>query len=235
MTQAVVFDLDDTLIHTIKIYNDARDMAFAHMSKLGLDITGIEQVLYDVEIINIKKYGFSKERFPRSLAKVYGALCKAQGKTYDGYQGWFIEGIGWDIYECEYPVRDGVVETLVALAEQYPDVLLILCTKGDKAVQTIKAHRSGVALYFDHIEVVDHKTIDTYIQLADKYQLTPSLCYMVGDSVKSDVNPSSYAGFNAVWVPCEEAWVHEVEEPTDRHVRLNHIGELLDLLRTPAL
>mgnify|MGYP001412507415 CR=1 FL=1 len=227
-----IFDLDDTLIETYPVYKLKKAEAVARISDLGLDTTHAQAVLEDVERANVKKYGFSKERFPRSLAKLYGELCKRQQVPFDGYEAWKIEGLGWSIYDHQHHILAGAHEVLRTL--QTRGHKLICFTKGDVHVQTGKVVRAQLHGYFDAIEVAEDKNADAFLAVCSKHNLSIENTIMVGDSIKSDINPAASLGIRAIWIPPVEAWSFEVEAIHPNHTQLNHLREVLDLQLTPV-
>jgi putative hydrolase of the HAD superfamily len=128
----------------------------------------------------------------------------------------------------------GAVEpTLAALAQQYP---LMLITKGDFFEQHRKIERSGLAKYFQYIEIVVDKTPDTYRGVLGKYHLEPHRFLMVGNSLRSDILPVLEIGGQAVYIPYFTTWSHEIVDETEgttlNYIKLEHLGQLPDLIKT---
>ena len=66
---------------------------------------------------------------------------------------------------------------------------LTLITKGDLRAQHRKIAKSGLAAYFEHTEVVAEKDRDTYAWILDRCRVRPAGFVMVGNSLKSDIQP----------------------------------------------
>ena len=75
------------------------------------------------------------------------------------------------------------------------------------------------------------KNRDTYAQLSAEHKLDADRTWMIGNSPKSDVNPSLAAGLRAVLVPHERTWTLEREEIRDPEGRLLVAHGFSDLLR----
>ncbi len=105
----------------------------------------------------------------------------------------------------EHPIHliDGVADTLEYLADRHD---LILFTKGDPAEQQAKIERSGIHHLFDHAMIVKEKDMAAYENLAGVRKFEVSRTWMVGNSPKSDINPSLAAGWNAALVPHARTW-----------------------------
>jgi putative hydrolase of the HAD superfamily len=78
--------------------------------------------------------------------------------------------------------------------------------------QSGKIERSGLRRLFNAVEIVAEKNQPTYESIVDKYGLDPTRSWMIGNSPKSDINPSLAAGLNAVFIPHDQTWVLEHEE-----------------------
>jgi putative hydrolase of the HAD superfamily len=85
-------------------------------------------------------------------------------------------------------------------------------TKGNITEQLGKVERSGLKDYFTAIEVVAEKDVETYRAVVEKYGLVREITWMIGNSPKSDINPSLEAGLHAVFVPHDNTWMLERDE-----------------------
>jgi putative hydrolase of the HAD superfamily len=226
--RVLIFDLDDTLIKTSRLYYDVRDAVYDKMVSLGVDIADVEKQLEAIEVSNVKQFGFSKERFPLSLSHLYLSLCEKQGVRVDWKGRHDIESLGWNLYDTVHPMLPGALETIQELHGRFP---LMLCTKGDVEIQQKKILNAQLRPYFGDVFIVPDKNVDTYREISTTLGVDPSQCFMIGDSIRSDINPSLAAGFNAVYIPCPDAWAYEVEPLQDGYVKLNSIAELLDIVQ----
>jgi putative hydrolase of the HAD superfamily len=227
--QAIIFDLDDTLVETCKYYDMKRQLAFSTMAEAGLDITRAQTVLDETEFAQVKRYGFAKERFPLSLGMVYEHLCREQSAKVDPWTKHKVEGVGWSVYQVEHPLIEDAEKVLGAL--RYAGYQLICMTKGDDQIQTAKLDQTGLGRYFHQVVVVPDKTIKQYEGMAKIYNLTPEDCFMVGDSVKSDINPARAAGFHAIHIPPPATWAYEREEAQFNHLKVDKLDDLLGFFR----
>ena len=109
------------------------------------------------------------------------------------------------------PVRlmPGVAEVLEDLGA---DHRLAVITKGDLVHQQRKIEMSGLAHHFVHVDVVAEKDEATYTRvLADVGVEAKRFC-MIGNSVRSDVLPVLEIGGQAIHVPYQYTWDHELAE-----------------------
>jgi putative hydrolase of the HAD superfamily len=82
-------------------------------------------------------------------------------------------------------------------------------TKGDQAEQADKLARSGLASHFSAVEIVAEKDPQTYRAVMQRRELTPHSSWMIGNSIKSDINPALAAGLHAVFLFHKDTWVLE--------------------------
>ena len=122
----------------------------------------------------------------------------------------------------------GVEETLKALKEQ-GRYRLVVATKGDLLDQERKLHRSGLTSYFDHIEIMSDKTEKEYTRLLQILQVAPEEFMMIGNSLKSDIQPVLAIGGYGVHIPFEVMWQHKVVD-TFAHPRLKQMKSLVELM-----
>jgi len=108
-----------------------------------------------------------------------------------------------------------------------------VATKGDLLDQQRKLQRSGLSPYFDHVEIMSDKTEKEYAKLIENLRITPNQFLMVGNSLKSDIQPVLALGGYAMHIPFEIMWQHEVVEHFEhpRLYQLKKLGELTKLLQ----
>jgi putative hydrolase of the HAD superfamily len=106
-------------------------------------------------------------------------------------------------------------------------------TKGDHEEQTNKLARSGLRDYFSAVEVLAEKNPAAYRTLIESHSLEPRFTWMIGNSPKSDVNPSLIVGLNAVFIPHDFTWVleHEVVNQPPEGQYLLELANFTDLLQ----
>jgi putative hydrolase of the HAD superfamily len=133
-----------------------------------------------------------------------------------------------------HPVEllDGVEETLRALSLTHR---MILITKGDLRDQERKLAKSGLAGFFEIVEIVSEKNQSIYAQVLKRHEIDPKRFLMVGNSAKSDVLPVLALGGAGVYVPYHLTWAAErVEELPDQNplfFRIESVRELSRVVR----
>ena len=132
------------------------------------------------------------------------------------------------------PPLPEVEETLKALREGIlPNGGLVVFTKGELLDQEHKLERSGLAKYFDHVEITSDKGEKEFLDLCRKLDIRPDELLMVGNSLKSDIAPALAIGAWGVYIPFHVTWQLEHHEhfEHERMVQIDHFGQLLEYLQ----
>ncbi len=226
MFACIAFDADDTLWHNEPLYTTAQD-TFKRLLTRYADADTVMQRLYDREMHNLEYYGYGIKS--HSLSMIETAIELSEGEI-QGEEIQKIIDIAKDMLTAEVQLLAHTEATIHALSQDYT---LMVITKGDLLDQQSKLMRSGIHHYFQHVEVVSHKTQETYARLLAKHAITPERFLMVGNSLKSDIMPVLALGGHAVHIPYHITWAHEMvdcpPEHNDYH-QLEHLGQLPNLI-----
>lgn len=219
--QHLIFDADDTLWENNRYFEAAFSEFVAFLNHEHLTQDEIQEVLTTFQRENIAQRGYGARSFASSLRQVFQHITgAADGDPLLDE----AEAYGLRILEQEMEAIAGVEATLEKL---HPHHDLILLTKGDPDEQRAKIDRSGIERYFDNTIIVTEKTITTYLEAVSVSLFDPARTWMIGNSPRSDINPALQAGINAVFIPHELTWHHEVEEI--KHISGEHPGQLIQL------
>lgn len=216
------FDADDTLWHNERVFR-LTESRFSELLSGFAEPDHIASSLLEVEKKNLGLYGYGAKGFTLSLVET--AIELTDGKV-DARAIGQILAWGRDIMCHPVEPLPNVRETLIALQDQFD---LVLITKGDLFDQERKLAESGLADFFNAVEIVSEKTVDTYRRTFARHGQGADNAIMVGNSLRSDVLPALDAGSWGVYVPYETTWALEMaQEPEDhaRYRRLGHVGEL---------
>ena len=104
-------------------------------------------------------------------------------------------------------------------------------TKGELLDQEHKLERSGLAPYFDHVEITSDKSEKEFLDLCRKLDIQPDELLMVGNSLKSDIAPALAIGAWGVYIPFHVTWQleHHDHFEHERMVQIDHFSQLLTL------
>ena len=225
--KVIAFDADDTLWSNEPLFREAERKVADQLSDFG-DFQYISDELYKVEFKNMEDYGFGAKAY--ILSMIENAIKISGGKVTAG-QISFILDSGREILHNPATPFPGVIDTLEKLKAD-GRYRLVLLTKGDLLDQERKLSRSGLAKYFDHIEIVSNKSRNEYRILCEKMGVSPEELIMVGNSFKSDIEPVLQLGGWGVFIPFEILWKLEHTEEYDHHklFKVNTFQEIISIL-----
>jgi len=225
--KTIIFDLDDTLIKTSKLYDQAREEFSLLMEKSGFKKEEALVKLDEIDIKNIHQHGFTKERYPYSLGKTYEYFSQKNRKEINPELKKKIEEIGWQVFRQIPELVDGVYRVLDSLSQKY---FLILATLGDPQVQEKKLQLTDLKKFFPAIYVLRYKNVEEYQNILTEHKLDKKDTWMIGNSVRSDLNPGLKLGLNCILIPTL-TWKFEEEEPlSENYLQLDSLEEVLNYL-----
>ena len=227
MIDVIAFDADDTLWHNETLYLVAQQRFQELLGSYDRD-KGVLDELYETEMGNLRYYGYGIKGFTLSMIET---AIRISGGEIEAREIQGIIDMAKEMKQAPVRLLDNVEEVIHALSESYR---LMLITNGDLLDQERKIAYSGLASYFDHVEVLTEKTADIYRALLAKHRIIPERFIMVGNSLRSDILPVVSLGARAVHIPYHLTWVHEtVPMGSDEAlgcVELEHIGLLPELV-----
>jgi putative hydrolase of the HAD superfamily len=222
----VAFDADDTLWHS-QLFFDETEKAFCCLLQAFADPETVSAALFETEMSNMQLYGYGAKASTLSMIETAVKISRGEVPAPVIAQ---VVALGKALIDMPVRLMDEVEETLHALSRKHK---LVVVTKGDLLDQQRKLQRSGIAHYFDHVEIVADKTETEYARLIAHLHIAPAEFLMIGNSMRSDILPVLAIGGHAIYVPCELMWQHEVVADDIRHPNLKAVtgfGELVHLL-----
>jgi putative hydrolase of the HAD superfamily len=215
----VAFDADDTLWHNL-IHFDAAEKRFGEMMSNFLPAQEATQKLMDAEGRNIKLYGFGVKSFTLSMIET---AIDISNKRVESETIQKLISMGRDMLDHDIELLPHVENTLKAL---HGNFRLLLVTKGDLHHQERKVLASGLAHYFEGVEIVSDKKPATYEKICKRHGAAVGRTLMAGNSIRSDVLPMIEAGGHGVYVPFEITWDLEHEEVPEDMPRFYAVDDL---------
>jgi len=227
-TDAVIFDFDDTLVITNDLYDKARLQVFDVFRSLGF--TGEEEwaaYLEEADLKRVAETGYlSHACFPQAIDDTYRHFAARSGKNADEEQGKALMQLGWQVHFTRPTCIEGAVELLEAL---HGKVRLFLLTQGDADTQEQRLQGSGLLPYFDGYAVVRKKDTAAYRQFIERFSIQPSTSWMVGNSIRSDINPALSVGLQAVLFRFS-TWSYDRAEPAGAYLSVDKLHEVLNCI-----
>lgn len=217
----VGLDADDTLWHNESIFADYEqrmaDLVARHLPDVDFHERLIELERHNVAIFGYGIKGFVLSMIETAIEATEGQITAEEIHTI----------VGWAKEMHAHPVEllDGVADTIEELEHRYR---LVLITKGDLWNQETKIAASGLADHFDAVEIVAEKDQSTYTRLFDRHDIAIDRFVMVGNSVRSDIEPVVALGGRGVHIPYHLTWdlEHATISPHNNWVELSDIRQL---------
>lgn len=215
-------DADDTLWHNERFFHLTQAQFIALLADHA-EPDHLAERLLAAERRNLGHYGFGIKGFVLSMIET--AIEVTGGKVPGSVIGQIIAA-GQDMLAHPIDLLPGVAETVEALAGRHR---LILITKGDLLDQERKLAQSGLGEMFAAVEIVSHKTPETYAKVFARHGQGAASALMAGNSMASDVVAPIRAGAWGVFVPHGLEWALERADPPEDHPRFRRITTLADL------
>ena len=215
-------DADDTLWHNEQFFRITQER-FATLLADFAEKDHLEERLLAAERRNLGHYGFGVKGFVLSMIET--AIEVTQDRVPARIIRELIDA-GQDILAHPINLLPHARETVTSLAA---DFKVLLITKGDLLDQERKLAQSGLGDLFDGVEIVSHKTPDTYSEIFARHGQGAENAMMVGNSLRSDVIPALTAGSWGIYIPHELTWALELAEAPEAHPRYRsfpHLGDL---------
>jgi putative hydrolase of the HAD superfamily len=206
MLQLIGFDGDDTLWHS-EGYYQAAGKEFTAILGRYVDVTDrhVQDCMLATERRNLKLFGYGAKGMALSMVETAIAVTDARIEARDIHR---IVQLGKAVLEHPVELLPGIREAVEAVAATHAVVLI---TKGDLFHQEKKVAQSGLADLFRRIEIVSEKNEATYRRVLGEFGLAPAQFAMVGNSLRSDIEPVLAIGGWGVHMPYHVTWAHELE------------------------
>jgi putative hydrolase of the HAD superfamily len=202
----VGFDGDDTLWKSEDYYR-AAELAFEEIIGQYIDLTDARtlQHLLEVERRNLRIFGYGAKGMTLSMIESAVQLTGERISARDIHR---VVEIGRSTLQHPVVLIDGVREAVDTIAARYE---IVLITKGDLFHQESKIEQSGLADVFHRIEVVSEKDTRTYARVLRELDVPAAEFAMIGNSLRSDIEPVVALGGWGIYMPYHITWAHEAE------------------------
>ena len=206
MLQLIGFDGDDTLWHSEGYYRQAGDAFAAIMGRyVDLGDQHVHDSMLATEQRNLKLFGYGAKGMALSMVETAIAVSEGRISAADIHR---LVELGKTVLQHPVELLPGIREAVEAVAAKYEVVLI---TKGDLFHQEKKVAQSGLAELFRRIEIVSEKDAAAYRRVLGEFDLQPAQFAMVGNSLRSDIEPVLRLGGWGVHLPYHVTWAHELE------------------------
>lgn len=219
----VAFDADDTLWHSEDGFRAAEERFVQLLEPFAASGVDVGAALTAMERANLAVYGYGVKAF--GLSMIEAAVAIGQDRLPSAVFAEIID-VTRDLLLAPVRLLSNVAEVLEIVSGHYK---LVLITKGDLIHQTRKVRTSGLDHHFHHVEIVLEKDRETYRRVLDQLGVVTDRFCMIGNSIRSDVQPVLDEGGHAVHVPYPYLWELEKVEDLPTGPRFAELESLKDL------
>jgi len=210
----VLVDFDDTLVETAPAFQAARDALFRRLESEGFPPEESYRIHHEeVDPALLARYGMGPFRMEPSFRETYLRLCQRSGRSPDPRVTEECGRLGRDF--LGHPkVMDGSLEALEVLARAVATALFSQAAQRDYQMGRILDSGIGGILPPDRIFVTERKTPESFLEaLASLRVRDPARALMIGNSLRSDINPALTAGSRAILVEPYPMWHYDNVPP----------------------
>lgn len=210
----VLVDFDDTLVDTAPRFQQARRRFFARLQDAGFPLEEILRVHHDeVDPGMIKRYGLGPFRLEPAFRETYLRLCARHRVTPDPVLADECAAIGQGVAGTP-PLLEGALEALARLDAALPTILYT--QSGNPEYQYRCVAESGVLDIIppERVRICGRKDAAEFRATVERFGITePATACMVGNSMRSDINPALANGAGAILVETDDPWEYDLVPP----------------------
>jgi putative hydrolase of the HAD superfamily len=214
MIGLVLVDFDDTLVDTGPRFQNARRALIGALQQAGFAEDIARDMLFNrIDPDMRARYGLGPKRMEPAFIATYERLCELHGYAVDSDMLRRVTELGRSCYGPP-PAFEGALDALRRLSSVHPTV--VYTQSGDLEYQLSCIRGAGIIdiVTEDRVRVCERKDADMFRETLRAYGVTqPEAAWMIGNSVRSDINPALEAGANAILVEAEDPWEYDIVEP----------------------
>lgn len=200
--KVIAFDADDTLWVNEPFFQETEKAFCQLLHEFGTS-EDISAHLFQTEMRNLEIYGYGAKGFTLSMIETAVEVSNNQVSSVCINK---LIGLGKSLLTIPIQLLEGAEDALKKLSGKYN---LVVATKGDLLDQQKKLQRSGLKVYFNHVEIMSDKREEDYKYLLSNLGIEPKELLMVGNSMKSDIQPVLNIGGYGAYIPFHTVWQHE--------------------------
>lgn len=234
MTPFILVDFDDTLVDTGPRFRTRRNRLFRFLEELGFSREAAERVHHEVvdrELLDL--LGFGPFRLGPSFRDTYVRLCLGKGEPPDPLLAREAEALASGI-ESPGPLLPGALEALQELAARVPVAIYTQSHFPDYQLACVEAAGVLGVVERNRVRVTPRKCTATFREALGFFQVgRADQAWMVGNSMRCDVNPALSAGSQAIWIDTGVVWHHDRARPVhERFQRVLSFPQAVERLLT---
>jgi len=221
-TEAVIFDLDNTLINR-KLAFRSYSEHFIERFVSARDARQKEEFIEFMRVSDRDGYRDKREMYQECLAAF--SMKNPDTTVEEMLNHWFAEFYNYTV------LMDGTLDVLDRLKRK--NVKLGLITNGSPHAQHSKIDKAQIRDYFDAVivsgEAGFHKPDKRIFELAlSRLDAKAEHSWYVGDHPRNDIFGATSAGLNAIWLKGFMDWHSDLDEPEHQIDSLDEIIALIE-------
>jgi putative hydrolase of the HAD superfamily len=191
----VLVDFDDTLVDTGPRFQNARRALLALLQEAGFAKDIVYSVLYhEIDPVMRRRYGLGPRRMEPAFVATYERLCTVHGLTPNQELSARAAELGRSCYGAP-AAFEGALHALQRLVAVHPTV--IYTQSGEVEYQLSCIRGAGIVdiVNEDRVRVCERKDAVAFRDTLRWYGVAdPATAWMIGNSMRSDINPALEAG-----------------------------------------
>ncbi|MES2112507.1 MAG: HAD hydrolase-like protein [Bacteroidota bacterium] len=230
----IIFDLDDTLIDTSDLFWRVREEFLFALNGSNIPTARIRRLFEAQDSKNMALYGFNPKRYGETMRDVYDKFVTNEVIMPSDFIEGKIEELEKKIVTDIPPLIDGAIETLTKLQKLNYDLYLI--TRGPKEVQENKIKHHKLSRFFKEYLIVEKKDSQLYRRFINERNASVSDSWIIGDSIRSDINPGLTIGAHCIYYFYEHDHYYWEQEHGDLPISRNfyQIADIRNVLEIIA-
>lgn len=212
--ELVLVDFDDTLVETAPAFHAARQALFQRLEVEGFPREESHRVHHDeVDPLLLARFGMGPFRMEPSFRETYRRLCEGVGRVPDPGVADDCGRLGRDF--LGHPkLMNGSLEALRSLVRAFPTAIFSQAAQVEYQMGRIRDAGVTAILPGHRILVTERKTPESFREALDHFGIgEPDRALMIGNSLRSDINPALTVGSRAILVEPYEMWAYDNVPP----------------------
>jgi putative hydrolase of the HAD superfamily len=230
--ELVLVDFDDTLVDTAPRFQNARRSLLALLVEAGFTHEQAYTTLYDeIDPVMRQRFGLGPKRMEPAFVATYERLCEIYGIAPDAVTLGRAAELGRSCFGPPSAFA-GALDALRRLVDTHPTV--IYTQSGDMEYQLSCIRSTGIVdiVTEERVRVCATKDATMFRNTLAQYGVSdPIAAWMIGNSMRSDINPALEAGANAILVDAHDPWEYDTVDPhADTFHRVTSFPAAVELL-----
>lgn len=212
-------DWDDTIAENIRYFAETEEINCRLIARAtGADPAEVRARGRELDLATARRMGLGKDSLPTAWLACYREFAARAGLPFNPETEAELVRACRIPYEIQQQILPGAAEVVAWLNARGFEV--VIWTAGDHQVQARKVRDSGLSHLIHRVQIVPDKTPELLRNALGNRD--PDRCFVVGNSIHSDIRPALAVGLLSIHVPAE-TWAYDdgevdLEDPHYRKV-----------------